>query len=512
MPSLFLVLTLFGALAAPCALAASNWQNISTDAGRRIELDRTTLKRTGNVVEILSRVTLERELLDAHTGVPYRIIEATTRYDCGTRNAKTIKRVYRQSEKESLREEAVSGVELPVRSGTLDDRVLREVCRPPKDDPLALAKAANEAAGSLQAANARMLEKARASEQKISEQKASAQKVADVAGGSIRPNLKAQVTPPAAQPAPGGAHNAPANAATNAAPNTSAAVPPAPGAANAVEKPLPAVKAPSGSTQYVKRNVANPAKKPLASPVNPRAAAGAYMLEVLPATTATGRVTWGYEGAGAPEHWAQLDARNSLCANGKRQSPIDLRQGIRVDLEPLQFDYRPSRFRIVDTGHGLSVAVGESSFSLTGKTYELEEIHFHRPSETMVDGQRYAMDVHLVHRAGNGALAVVALPVESGSEHPLIQTLWNNLPLEKNQPVAPPKIVIEPKQLLPGSPQYYTFMGSLTTPPCSEGVLWIVMKQPVQFSEEQIRIFSRLYRNNARPVQPTYERLIKESR
>lgn len=238
------------------------------------------------------------------------------------------------------------------------------------------------------------------------------------------------------------------------------------------------------------------------------------MLEVLPASVSapSGRVAWGYEGAGAPANWAQLDARNAVCASGKRQSPIDIRDGIKVDLEPIRFDYRPSTFRIVDNGHTISVNVGDSRFSLTGKTYELDDIHFHRPAEMLINGQRHEMSIHLVHRSLDGAVAVVALLLERGAEHPEIQTLWNYLPLEKNTPVQPPKAVINPARLLPESAQYYTFMGSLTTPPCTEGVTWIVMKQPVQVSDEQIRIFSRLYRNNARPVQAANERLIKESR
>jgi carbonic anhydrase len=221
---------------------------------------------------------------------------------------------------------------------------------------------------------------------------------------------------------------------------------------------------------------------------------------------------WGYEGSGGPENWAKLDPRNTLCASGERQSPIDIREGIKVDLESIRFDYRPSTFRIVDNGHTVSVAVGDSSFSLTGKTYELEEVHFHRPAEMRINGQRYDMSVHLVHRSLDGGLAVVALLLERGVEHPEIQTLWNHIPLEKNAPVQPPNSIVDPARLLPESRQYYTFMGSLTTPPCTEGVLWLVMKQPVQVSDEQIRIFTRLYRNNARPVQTTGDRLIKESR
>jgi carbonic anhydrase len=122
------------------------------------------------------------------------------------------------------------------------------------------------------------------------------------------------------------------------------------------------------------------------------------------------------------------------------------------------------------------------------------------------------MVVHLVHKSDEGQLAVVAVLLERGSENPFIQTLWNNLPLEKNVAVQPPATQIDLASLLPTTRSYYTYMGSLTTPPCSEGVLWLVMKQPVQVSQDQINIFSRLYKNNARPIQPAAGRVIKEDR
>jgi carbonic anhydrase len=158
------------------------------------------------------------------------------------------------------------------------------------------------------------------------------------------------------------------------------------------------------------------------------------------------------------------------------------------------------------------VGVGNGSITLTGKTYELVQFHFHKPSEERVNGRSFDMVAHLVHRADDGRLAVVAVLLEKGTENPMIQTLWNNLPLEKNVDVLPPAASINLEQFLPTSRAYYTYMGSLTTPPCSEGVLWLVLKQPVAISPEQVAIFSRLYRNNARPIQPVNNRLIKESR
>lgn len=470
------------------ALAAPSWQNISAESGRRIELDRSTLKRTGNVVEAQSRVTLDRELIDNRTGTPYKIIEATTRYDCSTRSARTIKRIYRQTDKDTLREEEIAGAELPVRSGTLDDRVLREVCRPPKENPAELAQKANEAASQLQQANEALVKKEVAKSEGQAPTK-SAEKPVASALPSIRPNLRAVVESKAAE------QQAPA---------------PVEKPAPTVAKPLPTINVPTGTTQLVRNSAPSPRipGKPASKP-----AAEGYMLELVRAESVSKLSSgWSYEGGGGPDNWARIDPRNLLCATGKRQSPIDIRDGIKVDLEPIRFDYRASTFRIVDDGHAVTVAVGDSSFSLTGKTYDLEQIVFRRPGETRVNGQRYEMSAQLMHRSLDGNLAVVEILFERGAEHPQIQTLWNHLPLEKNVRVQPPKAVLEPAKMLPESGYYYTFMGSLTTPPCTEGVLWIVMKQPVQISDEQIRIFSRLYRNNARPVQATGDRLIKESR
>jgi carbonic anhydrase len=197
---------------------------------------------------------------------------------------------------------------------------------------------------------------------------------------------------------------------------------------------------------------------------------------------------------------------------GKRQSPINIHEGIKVHLEEIAFDYKPMQFRIIDTGHTVQVTVGEGlSLKVSGKRYELLQFHFHRPSEERINGRAYDMVMHLVHRNDEGQLAVIAVLLEKGSEHPLIQTLWNNLPLDQNIEMAPAE-AIDLTKLLPENRTYWAYMGSLTTPPCTEGVLWMVLKQPMQVSAEQVSIFSRLYRNNARPLQPSNGRLIKESR
>ncbi len=220
---------------------------------------------------------------------------------------------------------------------------------------------------------------------------------------------------------------------------------------------------------------------------------------------------WSYEGENGPANWGKINAAWSKCATGDRQSPIDIRNGMKVELEQINFDYRPSGFNVIDNGHTIQVTVGGGNYlSIMNKQYELMQFHFHRPSEERINGKSFEMVVHLVHKDAEGRLAVLAILIERGKQQSLIQTIWNNLPLEKND-VVTPTIVIDVNELLPVRRDYFTYMGSLTTPPCSEGVLWMVMKEPVQASPAQLALFSRLYPMNARPVQPGSGRVIKES-
>lgn len=466
--------------------AAPTWQTISSEPGKRIELDRTSIKREdAGKVQAQGRVILEKELIDGKSGAGYRVIEAITRYDCTSRTASTIKRIYKKNESEVVREEEIKSADLPVRSGTLDDKVLREVCRPPKEGVAEIAQKANDAAGQLKQANDAMIKKELAKTEKPV-----AMKTSEAGHGaehspipSIKPNLKAAAEAARQQAQAPVAHEAP---------------PPVPLKTKAV-------------VVHTGVSHAAPAHK---APKSAKADKGGYMLELahLEPAVQHAHIHWAYEGEGGPSNWANIDPKNKVCATGQRQSPIDIRDGIKVDVEPIKFDYRPSTFRIVDNGHTVQVSVGDSSITVTGKTYELIQFHFHKPSEEKVNGKSFDMVAHLVHKADDGQLAVVAVLLERGSENPFIQTLWNNMPLEKNVPVEPPDLAVNPLSFLPAGRNYYTYMGSLTTPPCTEGVLWLVMKQPVQVSGEQIGIFSRLYRNNARPIQAASGRLIKEGR
>lgn len=223
---------------------------------------------------------------------------------------------------------------------------------------------------------------------------------------------------------------------------------------------------------------------------------------------------WGYTGDVGPDRWAELSPENKLCAIGTRQSPIDIREGLPVELEPIAFDYRASSFSVLDNGHTIQVNVAPGSgLTVMGRRYELLQFHFHRPSEERINGKQFEMVAHLVHRDAQGRLAVVAVLLDRARDdkpQPLIQTVWANLPLEKGE-ALPAQVQIDLNQLLPTDRGYYTYMGSLTTPPCSEGVLWMVMRQPVALSAQQLGIFARLYPMNARPLQAGSGRVIKES-
>lgn len=220
---------------------------------------------------------------------------------------------------------------------------------------------------------------------------------------------------------------------------------------------------------------------------------------------------WSYQGEGGPEHWGEMKPEFSTCSRGKRQSPIDIRDGIAVQLDPVQFDYKATPFRVIDNGHTVQVNLAPgNSIEVMGRRYELKQFHFHRPSEERINGRQFDMVAHLVHEDLEGRLAVVAVLLERGSAQPIVQQVWNNLPLEKGEEL-PAKALMDLNGLLPVERGYFTYMGSLTTPPCSEGVLWMVMKQPVSIASEQIGIFTRLYPMNARPIQAASGRLIKGS-
>ena len=223
---------------------------------------------------------------------------------------------------------------------------------------------------------------------------------------------------------------------------------------------------------------------------------------------------WSYEGDTGPETWGQLKPDFTTCAIGKRQSPINIEDNATLQgpAEPLQFHYQASGASVVNNGHTIQVDVlGENFITLRGSNYKLLQFHFHHPSEERVNFKSFAMVAHLVHRNAEGQLAVVAVLLEPGAANALINTVWTYMPLDSGDRVRMPPDALDLTALLPTDQRYYQFLGSLTTPPCTEGVLWIVLKTPAALSREQIKLFSQLFPNNARPVQPLNGRPVREA-
>jgi carbonic anhydrase len=223
--------------------------------------------------------------------------------------------------------------------------------------------------------------------------------------------------------------------------------------------------------------------------------------------------SWDYGDAHGPNHWGDLEPDFATCKTGHHQSPIDIRNPRKADLPPIRFDYKPSALHIIDNGHTIMINYEPgSSISVGEKKYALKQFHFHRPSEEKINGKSFDMTLHLVHADREGKLAVVAVLLQAGEDNSLVRELWKDLPKEKEKEEILDQVQIDVSQLVPSDHSYYTFSGSLTTPPCSEDVTWFVLKQPMTISQAEIQQFSKLYRNDARPTQPLYGRTVLESR
>ncbi|MGA7913772.1 MAG: carbonic anhydrase family protein [Candidatus Acidiferrales bacterium] len=222
---------------------------------------------------------------------------------------------------------------------------------------------------------------------------------------------------------------------------------------------------------------------------------------------------WSYSGADGPAHWGDLSPDFAACKTGRRQSSLNIVAAQKADLAPIDFEYQLSPLKIINNGHAIQVNYAPgSSISINGIALPLVQFHFHHLSETEINGKKYDMELHLVHiDAASGRAAVVAILIKSGNENPLIGQLWNYIPTEVGKQVEHKKMVFNAADFLPADKNYYVFDGSLTTPPCSEGIKWYVLKTPIEASPAQIARFARLYPDNARPVQPQNGRKVEES-
>jgi carbonic anhydrase len=219
---------------------------------------------------------------------------------------------------------------------------------------------------------------------------------------------------------------------------------------------------------------------------------------------------WSYTGETGPAHWGDLSEAYHACAAGTRQSPVDIRAAAPHHGPAVALSYETSPLRLVNNGHTVQVNYADgSTLTVDGKTYSLAQFHFHSPSEHTRDGEHAVMEAHLVHQADDGSLAVVGVFLKEGAENPMIARIWDHLPDAVNHEVHVPEVRVNVADLLPAELAYLNYDGSLTTPPCTEGVTWLVVDGSVEVSRAQADRFLALIHPNARPVQPLNDRAVR---
>jgi len=215
-------------------------------------------------------------------------------------------------------------------------------------------------------------------------------------------------------------------------------------------------------------------------------------------------VNWGYEGAMGPESWGN---DFPTCARGKAQAPLNIKGPFEKALFNVTPDYKNGPLKIINNGHTIQVNVPPGSkLRIDSQPFELVQFHFHRPSEEQINGKPSAMVAHFVHKNSEGRLAVLGVLLKEGNENPGIKALWTHAPAKEGPEVSPEGVMFNPGNLLPREYEFYSYEGSLTTPPCTEGVRFFILKSQVNISREQVEAFP--FKKNARPVQPQNGRAI----
>ena len=227
---------------------------------------------------------------------------------------------------------------------------------------------------------------------------------------------------------------------------------------------------------------------------------------------------WDYGPHNGPDRWADLDEAFILCRNGREQSPIDLGVTVAADVPALTLEYQPVAVRfirhehvvdVIDNGHTIQFNYDEGSvLGIGDESFELVQFHFHAPSEHTVNGRHAAMEMHLVHQGANGALAVLGVMIEQGEHNAALDPFWDQLPDQAGTERHFEHITVDIDDLLPENHNAYRYEGSLTTPPCSEGVKWLVAVEPIELSAQQVRVFTDIIGQNNRPVQELGDRTV----
>ncbi len=221
---------------------------------------------------------------------------------------------------------------------------------------------------------------------------------------------------------------------------------------------------------------------------------------------------WSYAGAEGPNKWGDLDATYQACKAGQQQSPINLTAATHQQLAAPVFHYQATNLRVLNNGHTVQVNCDEGSYlELNGQRYNVVQFHYHAPSEHTVDGKSYAAELHIVHKNTEGKLAVVGILLQAGQANPAYDSFISHLP-KTETPETAVSAKIDVGALLPSNHTTYRYAGSLTTPPCTEGVTWIVMKTPVQLSTAQLAQLAAVHNHNNRPVQPLNQRTLMDDK
>ena len=511
------------ALCAAAPAFGANWQLVDATGKAQIEVDLGSLVKKDGAVTGWVQHTFAK-LTTTQTGAyfVYRTMKEQLRHDCAQQTSTILVRGYFDDDGSEIAVINGTGATRTVMPDTPEQRVLTRMCNPTADFKPARARAATPPPAALANVSPRAMDGPPPAARKagIVLAKAESHDAPPAAAAIAKPADKAvdkadpkPVDKPIAKPeaaAPAAAEKAapaavPAPVAhAKAAPHAAAHPPAAPKAAAASNESRDMVVA-----RVLRARAGAP--QPAEPVVRPRAAHGAGTAHA--ANAQAHEAHWDYEGENAPYRWGDIKSENLACKAGTRQSPIDIRNPVVSEVEPIRFFYEDVPLKVTNNGHTIQVDYAPGSFIMFGGArYELLQFHFHTPSEERINGRSFDMVVHLVHKSAQGRLAVVAVLLSAGREQAMLQTIWNAMPGTRDRTRERLDVSINARQLLPAEAPYYSYMGSLTTPPCTEGVQWLVMKTPVEMSRDQIAHFTALYPMNARPLQALNDRLIKVGR
>ncbi|MFB5681364.1 carbonic anhydrase [Paenibacillus terreus] len=222
---------------------------------------------------------------------------------------------------------------------------------------------------------------------------------------------------------------------------------------------------------------------------------------------------WTYEDDAGPEHWGELDEDYLACKNGTEQSPIDINHSQLTasnSLKPVEVHYGKTEANIQNNGHTIQVTLKDNKnyIMLDGTKFTLAQFHFHHPSEHQIDGQKADMELHFVHKSEDGKTAVLGVLIKNGSENKAFGNVWSSMPAKETEEAVELEGTIDLASMLPANLHSIRYSGSLTTPPCTEGVSWTVLDNPIEMSQAQIDQFAVIFSDNHRPVQPLGERKV----